>query len=194
MFDVSKQVIGSVFVHMINLVRCAEPSRLFQMLSMAMGGDKYVVRDAEGNPCVWYFLNLLVDTTVGVGVLYAALRALEWALTTLHVEGVQSGQYGEEGGRPRVSWWARQLAVYLAGVVVMKAGVAWFFVLVPQVDSLGAWLLKWTRGRRKLQVGFVMFIFPLVMNAVQYLLVDQLLKGPSPYTEIAESPVDGERD
>lgn len=55
-----------------------------------------VVADAsETNPCSLYFLNILIDTTIGVGIFYVALK---W-YTALIIkyngpEGYTSGHYG----------------------------------------------------------------------------------------------------
>ena len=58
-FDVSKQVVGSVLLHMANL--------LMSMLSSGKLGveAETVVADEEGeNPCSFYFLNLLIDVSI----------------------------------------------------------------------------------------------------------------------------------
>lgn len=47
-FDVSKQVIGQMFVHGVNVL---------------ISG--VVAEVASGNACVLYFLNILIDTTFG---------------------------------------------------------------------------------------------------------------------------------
>ena len=47
-FDVSKQIIGQMFVHGLNVLISDIVSRL-----------------SSGNACVLYFLNILVDTTLG---------------------------------------------------------------------------------------------------------------------------------
>jgi hypothetical protein len=50
---------------------------------------------AESNPCSLYFLNVLLDTTIGVLIFYVFLKALTWLLTAwLGKEGFVSGQYG----------------------------------------------------------------------------------------------------
>jgi len=48
LFDVSKQVVGQMFVHTANL--------------LAAG---LVSHHTDGNACVNYFLNILIDTTFG---------------------------------------------------------------------------------------------------------------------------------
>ena len=55
-FDVSKQVIGQMFVHGVNVL---------------ISG--IVAEIASGNACVLYFLNILIDTTFGTSRRYARL-------------------------------------------------------------------------------------------------------------------------
>jgi hypothetical protein len=50
---------------------------------------------AESNPCSLYFLNVLLDTTIGVLIFYVFLKGLTWLLTAfMGKEGFVSGQYG----------------------------------------------------------------------------------------------------
>jgi hypothetical protein len=51
LFDVSKQVVGQMFVHGVNV------------LISDVGSAR-----SSGNACVFYFLNILIDTTLGVSL------------------------------------------------------------------------------------------------------------------------------
>jgi hypothetical protein len=48
MFDVSKQVVGQMFVHGVNVLV-----------------SDFVAHHSSSNACVPYFLNILLDTTLG---------------------------------------------------------------------------------------------------------------------------------
>jgi hypothetical protein len=54
---------------------------------------------AEGqhnNPCSTYFLNILIDTTIGVAILYFALKAATHLMEKYTgLDGLQSGYYGD---------------------------------------------------------------------------------------------------
>jgi len=54
LFDVSKQVVGQMFVHGVNV------------LISDVGSTR-----SSGNACVFYFLNILIDTTLGVFTLHS---------------------------------------------------------------------------------------------------------------------------
>ena len=53
------------------------------------------------------------------------------------------------------------------------------FVLIqvfPVIVKIGDWALRWTEGNTALQIIFVMLLFPLIMNAIQYYIVDTFIK------------------
>jgi hypothetical protein len=62
-FDVSKQVVGSVLVHVANLVMSMLSSGQFGVTLETvakMGGGE----GGESNSCSFYFLNLLIDVSI----------------------------------------------------------------------------------------------------------------------------------
>lgn len=61
----------------------------------------------------------------------------------------------------------------------MKLCVLVIFALLPWIAWVGDWALRWTEGNTALQITFVMFVFPLVMNALQYWIVDGFIKDPA---------------
>jgi len=58
----------------------------------------------------------------------------------------------------------------------MKLCVFLLFQLFPWLGWVGDWALRWTEGDERLQIAFVMFIFPLIMNAAQYWIIDSFIK------------------
>lgn len=42
---------------------------------------------------------------------------------------------------------------------------------------MGDWALRWTEGDEVLQVVFVMLVFPVIMNATQYYIIDSFIKN-----------------
>ncbi|KAI5893682.1 uncharacterized protein SCHCODRAFT_02622478 [Schizophyllum commune H4-8] len=125
LFDVSKQVVGQMFVHGVNVL---------------ISG--VVSHHTSNNACVSYFLNILIDTTLGVGLLYLILQLLDELLTNkLLLKGFKSGIYGTP---PSVSYWARQSAIYVLALTTMKLLVVGLLVLFPGIFNIGEWLLSWT--------------------------------------------------
>jgi hypothetical protein len=58
----------------------------------------------------------------------------------------------------------------------MKSCVLLIFELLPWIVQVGDWALRWTEGNEAVQIAFVMFIFPLIMNAFQYYIIDTFIK------------------
>ncbi|KFX90182.1 hypothetical protein O988_08307 [Pseudogymnoascus sp. VKM F-3808] len=134
--------------------------------------------DGDPNPCSFYFLNLLIDTTLGIPILIFFLHLLTrlFLLTTLG-EPPQSIESGNYGTPPRATWWAKQSLIYFLGLLSMKFIVLLIFIFLPWISHVGDWALRWTEGNEKLQVFFVMLFFPVVMNATQYYIIDTFIKG-----------------
>lgn len=169
LFDVSKQVVGQMFVHTANL--------------LAAG---LVSHHTDGNACVNYFLNILIDTTFGIGLIYVVLHATTRLFTEkFHLKGFESGVYGDP---PSIKYWARQAALYVFSLSAMKVVVVTFLVLFPAIYVAGEWLLSWTwtGDGDGLQVVFVMGIFPIIMNVLQFWLIDSIVKASIG----GETPVD----
>ena len=62
----------------------------------------------------------------------------------------------------------------------MKLCVFFIFKLCPWIIEIGDWALRWTEGDERIQIFFVMLFFPLVMNALQYYIIDSFIKGKKP--------------
>ncbi|KAL7792941.1 vacuolar membrane domain-containing protein [Trichoderma ceciliae] len=198
-FDVSKQVFGSVLVHISNIFMSMLTSGRFSIKVeptvmerlMARGGDD----DYAPNPCSFYLLNLAIDTTIGIPILIVLLRVFT-ALASFTpfgkpAESVQSGYYGNP---PNAWWWLKQSFIYFAGLFGMKLCVLIIFIMMPWISRVGDWALGWTEGNEKLQVAFVMMIFPLIMNALQYYIIDSFIKRQVTDHELLPSEDDDDDD
>ncbi|ESZ95587.1 hypothetical protein SBOR_4024 [Sclerotinia borealis F-4128] len=187
-FDVSKQVVGSVLVHIANLLMSMLSSGQLSIKLDASSVSKRMVDDGgqyKPNPCSFYLLNLAIDTTIGIPILIFLLRIL----TALFVmtpfgsppESIESGNYGHP---PRAVWWFKQSIIYFIGLMGMKICVLIIFLVLPWISRIGDWALRWTEGDTVLQVIFVMLIFPVIMNATQYYIIDSFIKNQKPDHEL----------
>ncbi|KAH7272360.1 hypothetical protein MRS44_002867 [Fusarium solani] len=182
-FDVSKQVFGSVLVHIANIFMSMLTSGRFSVqvepvtTKLAARSDD----DYAPNPCSFYLLNLAIDTTLGIPILIVLLRVLTGLVRFTPVgqppESVQSGNYGNP---PNAWWWLKQSVIYFCGLFGMKICVLIIFIMMPWISVVGDWALGWTEGNEKLQIAFVMMIFPLIMNALQYYIIDSFIKLKEP--------------
>lgn len=89
-------------------------------------------------------------------------------------ESIKSGNYGEPPYH--YTWWMKQALIYFIGLFCMKLFVFFLFQAMPWLAWVGDWALRWTEGSEALQIAFVMFIFPVAMNAIQYYIIDSFIK------------------
>lgn len=191
-FDVSKQVFGSIMVHFANLFLSMLSSGHLELTASALAatdGEDHV------NPCSFYLLNLAIDTTIGIPILVFSLRILHalFLYTPLAnpPESLKSGNYGSP---PKAVWWLKQALIYFLGLLIMKLLVFLLFQLFPWLGWVGDWALRWTEGKAWVQITFVMLIFPLIMNAAQYWIIDSFIKDTSSTTDYNAIDEDGDDD
>ncbi|KAI0456647.1 vacuolar membrane protein-domain-containing protein [Xylaria acuta] len=200
-FDVSKQVFGSVLVHIANIFMSMLTSGRFSFKLEPAGVETVarLLRRADipyvPNPCSFYLLNLAIDTTIGIPILIVLLRVITGlvAYTPLGKphESIQSGNYGNP---PNAWWWLKQSVIYFCGLFGMKICVLLIFLILPWISRVGDWALGWTEGNERLQIFFVMMLFPLIMNAIQYYIIDSFIKmKETGHERISQDEVD-ERD
>jgi len=197
-FDVSKQVVGSILLHLANLVMAMFSAGQIQA-TIAMSAASATGVDADDtyqpNPCSWYLLNLAIDTTVGIPILIAILKILtigaSYTPLARPLESIQSGHYGTP---PKATWWLKQCLIYFLGLMGMKSCVFLIFQLCPWLGRVGDWALRWTEGNEAVQIAFVMFIFPLIMNAMQYYIIDTFIKNNKHDETSSSGATDGQEE
>ena len=177
-FDASKQVFGSVLLHLANVVMSMFSAGEIQASLAKAAADKVGATERyQPNPCSFYLLNLAIDTTIGIPILIIILKILNvgayYTPLARPPESIQSGHYGNP---PRATWWLKQSVIYFFGLMGMKTCVFFIFQLLPWIGRVGDWALGWTEGNEAVQIAFVMFIFPLIMNAMQYYIIDIFIK------------------
>jgi hypothetical protein len=122
-----------------------------------------------------------VQTTIGIPILIVLLRILTALFLLTPVgsppQSIASGNYGHP---PRAWWWFKQSVIYFLGLMGMKLCVLVIFLVLPWISKIGDWALRWTEGNEALQVVFVMLVFPLIMNATQYYIIDTFIKNQKP--------------
>jgi hypothetical protein len=160
LFDVSKQALGGGMLHTLNLV------------GAYIGGRSTL---EESNPCVWYFLNILLDTTVGVWLVYIFLRVHKmWLVKVVDRRLLHSGYYGHPPEWRIFSVQAFHFWLALLSMKLTVLGLLTFKVFF----HIGEWILQplLDLHRPQLEVVVVMLAFPLVMNVMQFWLIDGVIK------------------
>ncbi|KAI8087748.1 vacuolar membrane protein-domain-containing protein [Gilbertella persicaria] len=179
--DVSKQFAGAAVIHFLNLAISYIAGR------PRNGGPKT-------NLCVWYFLNVAVDTTLGVAILWGWLHLIQAILTKLGVKQLETGRYGPPPVYRMLMPWFKQTCVFILAESLMKLCVYGMFRHLPFLFAFGEWVLRWTKGNYRYQVIFVMLVFPLIMNMIQFWIVDTIVKVSPMSVTTSPAVIDQEAD
>jgi len=164
-FDTSKQACAAVIMHFGNI-----------FLAMAFGE----FLDAGSDPCNWYWINLTLDDTLGVLVIFSLLRLLQCTYRLRCVNRPQLALSGEYGDPPDLHLFARQLLDFQGIVVVEKLLLACLVVRFPhEVASIANVLLGWLDLYPRIKLMLVMAVSPLVMNVFALWVGDSFLQGGS---------------
>jgi len=171
LLDASKQAISSGVGHMQNVG-----------LSELVLVRAHV---APTSPCVWYVVNLVLDTTLGTFVAYFVLRGAEVLLSACAdwlplgctqplLEMASTGHYGSP---PSLVRWLSQTALWLVVITIAKAVVA-SLVLVAALPlhAVGLRTLRPLEPYPRAQVVTVMLVAPLLLNIVQLWIQDNFLQ------------------
>lgn len=182
LLDISKQVIASVLIHLWNIGL----SILFASLDSTNVADE----------CVFYFVNFVMDTFVGVGIIFILLKmihllALKYTPTFIAIE--KQGYYGQP--TPNVVWYFAQLGVYLLSVIISKIILALVvFKLVNPLSIIGNFLFSFIEQYPNVELFIVMIIAPSVLSVIQYWMTDNILMSHSRTKQSYESIADHDED
>lgn len=164
-YDTSKQAIGSLFIHFANV-----------LLSTLTKDD----------PCSLYLMNFLLDATLGMLVIWMALKLVsrlveykQWTLLTL----------GEYGDPPQATAWLGQCGIYLL-IMVLEKGVVSLVLLIPGWSELQEVLLDYI-ANPQLELVLVMLIVPFIVNAIMFWVVDSLMMGKFKTMKSLDDTCDG---
>ena len=220
-YDTAKQIGGALGIHFINLgfsILKDRRRRRIRGIGMMSGGSNNnplfsmlvslfttVIGqgqrpEPEDDQCDWFFLNLLMDTTVGIPVLWLNLRITEIVLRYFGVSNIESGNYfacdegdteeidveDESGGTPFVhgkhrkllfSAFFKQFSIFMFGLLATKSVV---FLMLTEFEGVAVWfanlVLGWADPWPDFQVFLVMFVSPILLNCFQYCCIDSIIK------------------
>ena len=183
-YDTGKQIGGSLSIHFINLglsIIKKKRHAIIRFLLFQTYDSK--TSDDEDEQCDWYFLNLLMDTTLGIPILWLILTLMQRTLRHFKIQNVESGNYylvsdeGSEDRRPHFRAFLKQLIVFITGLIIMKIFI---FLILNYFEDLAYWFanltLGWADKWPNFQVFLVMFVSPVLLNCFQYCCIDNIIK------------------
>lgn len=181
-FDVSKQVFCSFGIHVLNLtVSLLKSKNLLTFTIRDELSDGNATGENDGNndevnsECDWYFVNLLMDTTIGVPILWVILLSIYQVCEALQISEIKSGCYGNP---PKVKPYLKQLLIFFISSVVMKCCI-YLLLYIPIFIIYANWILSWSDNFPNLQIVLVMLVFPTLLNCFQYYVIDNIIKFPT---------------
>lgn len=149
-FDTSKQALGAAVIHFANV---------------------FLADMFQGDPCTWYFISFLLDSTAGLLLIYLGLKLTQ---VVAHRYACKSLYFGEYGEPPKCNAWVGQTGLYI--IVMIGEKVLMTFLTLP---SFWVEVRKFIMSPIKsplLELSLVMFIVPLIVNAILFWVVDNFLK------------------
>lgn len=164
--DSSKQIVGSLWMHVLNLFFAVHLHR----------------KNLEGDSCDWYWINIVVDCTIGTYIEYILFRVTyRYIIPTLVKDSTarseyESGTYDKNGTINSRMYW-KQLTVWLAICSSMKLVVLLFMSLAadPLIDLSDIFLDRFDANPLE-KLIVVMVVTPLIFNSAQLWIVDNIIK------------------
>mmetsp|Transcript_69217 Transcript_69217/g.184477 ORF Transcript_69217/g.184477 Transcript_69217/m.184477 type:complete len:234 (+) Transcript_69217:81-782(+) len=155
-FDAAKNGLGATLAHFINI-----------FFAERLAGA------TESDPCAWYFIQILTDTTIVVLLNFLLLRFLEsYAAKEFNLD-ITSGDYGDP---PSWRRWAIQTSLWLSVVIVCKVLVMGLVLIFETpLGELGQLVLSPLCFNPHLELFIVVVLLPLLLNAFQFWVVDNFL-------------------
>jgi len=148
--DTSKQGIGTMLIHFANVALASWSAK---------------------DPCTWYFINYVLDTTIGLVVIWFLLRVL-------HCVAVRKGwvklRMGDYGSPPHFRTWFFQCLAYIGVMCVEKVVILCLFQL-SFWTTVKKFILKPISAYPRFELIVVMLIVPFIMNALMFWVVDNFL-------------------
>lgn len=74
-YDTSKQGIGAIVIHLTNV---------------------YLAKLFQGDPCTWYVINFLLDSTIGLLIVFIGIRLCQFLAYYKKWPAIKFGVYGKE--------------------------------------------------------------------------------------------------
>ena len=137
--------------------------------------------------CAWYGISFLIDTTLGLLLAIIFLQVLdrianEWDWAHLKHSGVYVGPDGWKHWISQVAAWMGILTI----VKIIMYLVMWIFS--EPLALIGQALFAPLQGSIRIELIFVMILFPGIMNIIYFWIADHHLKAKGDHAGAHEQP------
>lgn len=163
LFDVSKQVVQAAMNHLI-------------IVGLLKAFHEPL--DVEANLCNWYWVNMLVDSTIGVLVSLVILRAIQCGYRMKCVGRPDLARCGDYGDPPDFRVFLRQLGDWLAVSALRRMILALSAASFKQELSASAdWLLGWLEPYPRAKFLTAAVFSPLAFGVFALWVTDGFLRA-----------------
>ncbi|CAE7620956.1 tetA [Symbiodinium sp. CCMP2456] len=179
LMDSSKQLIGAAWIHLLNLLFAQKMEKHYE--------------EAGGDECDWYWINIVVDCTLGVACTYVLLQlSTRIILATVpdQAPDFKTGEYRVNGGIDAAKY-IKQLAVWLVVVSSMKVGMVVFMaVFHTLLLAVARMTLAPFASSPNLKLLVAMIATPFCMNALQFWVTDNFIKKQGDPAEVDDDDIE----
>ncbi len=140
--------------------------------------------ETKKDECVWYFLNFFLDTSIGILICYGLMKIANYIVEKKDISFLKSGFYFEvkyKKGKPRyklkMMMYFSQLLLWEFIIILNK--ILMFilnFICQSLFFEIGSYILSPFASNKRIKLIMVMVIFPVIFNAIQFWVFDELLK------------------
>jgi len=164
-FDTAKQGTQALMNHIINI-------------GLSMGFGEWL--EVEADPCNWYWINMSLDCTLGVAIMFLLLRTLQCVYRSKCVARPELARCGHYGDPPDFKNFLRQLLDWQALVIVQKLLLAALVInFRAGLASFASALLGWLDSFPRAKLVVVMVLMPVVLNVFALWTADSFLQANS---------------
>ena len=177
-YDISKQVVGSLYAHGLNIL-------------IAINVSHNSVNNRYSDQCMWYFVNFLVDVFFGMILNWMCIKIINNLAKRYGIVYLVSGNY-TLGDSFINKQYLLQLFVWILIITIVKL-VLFFGVLIPGSNTLGhigTIILSPISKHGEVELIVVMILVPLSLNILQFWIQDTFLKGDVFTDTNSESDID----
>ncbi|KAJ8978417.1 hypothetical protein NQ317_018319 [Molorchus minor] len=153
-YDTSKQGMGAMVIHLANV---------------------WLAGQYTGDPCTWYLINFLLDSSLGLLIIFTGIRICQFLSRTKGWEAINFGEYGKP---PSANAWMTQCCLYVLLMVIVKVSIT-LFMQLDFWENVKDFILS-PIPNPKVELAFVMLIIPFFINMLMFWVTDNFLMYKSP--------------
>ncbi|XP_071454481.1 store-operated calcium entry regulator STIMATE-like [Hetaerina americana] len=148
-YDTSKQGMGAMVIHMANV---------------------FLANKFQGDPCTWYIISFLLDSSIGLLILYIGIRFSQYLAKVKRWDAINFGEYGKP---PSINAWLAQCCLYVLLMLIVKVVVT-LLIRLDFWDSVRDFILSPIQNPR-VELAVVVLIIPFFVNALMFWVTDNFL-------------------